>query len=208
MKKCVFLDRDGNINKEKGAFCEKERYEFEEGAKEAIKIFNDLGYMVVVVTNQSSVGRGFYTKKEIDNLHNYLIEEVRKSGGRIDAIYYCPHNPEVSNCNCRKPKPRMFLEAKERFNINFKASIMVGDKRSDIDAGRNLGMRTILVRTGYGAQEERKCPEEIEVYDSLYHFAIKLKNECIKSVSQICLSKTVQSQRNGRSPSYTIDITK
>lgn len=177
MKKCIFLDRDGTINVEKGAFCEIEKYEFEKGAKEAIKIFNTLGYLVVVVTNQSSIGRGLYTEDSINNLHKHLQEQVEKSGGKIDAIFYCPHNPEVSNCSCRKPNSGMFLAAKEQFGISLKDSIMVGNKGSDICAGRNLGMRTILVRAGYGTQEEKKCPEEVETYDSLYDFAVQLSYE-------------------------------
>jgi len=177
MKKCVFLDRDGNINVEKDYLHKIEDFEFEEGALEAIKIFNDLGYLVVVVTNQSGVARGYYSEKDVEILHGYLEEEVNKIGGHIDKFYYCPHHPEKGigdykkDCDCRKPNPGMFLRAKEDLDVDFENSIMVGDKISDVKGGLNLGMRSILVRTGHGKLEEKKVDFDCEIYDSLYEFA-------------------------------------
>ncbi|UUV19373.1 D-glycero-beta-D-manno-heptose 1,7-bisphosphate 7-phosphatase [Fusobacteria bacterium ZRK30] len=183
MKKCVFLDRDGNINVEKDYLHKVEEFEFIDGAREAIKIFNDLGYLVVVVTNQSGVARGYYDENSVKTLHDYLQKEVEKIGGHIDGFYYCPHHPEKGigeyklNCNCRKPEPGMFLEAQKDLNIDFSSSIMVGDKVSDIKAGENLGMRSILVRTGHGLEEEKKVKNSCEVHENLYEFAKELDRE-------------------------------
>ncbi len=186
MKKCVFLDRDGNINVEKDYLYRIEDFEFEPGALEAIKIFKDLGYLVVVVTNQSGIARGYYSEKDLETLHGYLEEKSLESGGCIDGFYYCPHHPEKGmgeykkECDCRKPGPGMFLEAKKDLNVDFEKSLVIGDKMSDVKAGKDLGMRGILVRTGHGKKEERKAVEGTEVYDSLYDFALKFKKECAK----------------------------
>ena len=183
MKKCIFLDRDGNINVEKDYLHKIEEFEFIDGAREAIKIFNDLGYLVVVVTNQSGVARGYYDENSVKTLHEYLQKEVEKIGGHVDGFYYCPHHPEKGvgqyklNCNCRKPEPGMFLKAQKDFDIDFSSSIMVGDKISDVKAGENLGMRSILVRTGHGLEEEKKLKNQCEIHETLYEFAKQLKRE-------------------------------
>jgi len=183
MKKCIFLDRDGNINVEKDYLHRVEDFEFEEGALEAIKVFSDSDYLIVVVTNQSGVARGYYSEEDVKTLHDYLDRRVEEVGGRVDGYYYCPHHPEKGigeykkNCNCRKPEPGMFLQAKEDLDIDFENSIMIGDKMTDVDAGRRLGMRGILVRTGHGKLEEGKVNSEVEVYDSLYHFSQIFKEE-------------------------------
>jgi D,D-heptose 1,7-bisphosphate phosphatase len=183
VNKCVFLDRDGNINVEKDYLHKVEEFEFIDGAKEAIKIFNDLGYLVVVVTNQSGVARGYYDEGSVRVLHAYLREEVEKIGGHIDGFYYCPHHPGKGlggykmDCNCRKPEPGMFLDAQKDLNIDFSDSIMVGDKISDIKAGKNLGMRSILVKTGHGLEEEKKLKFSCEIHETLYGFAKQLERE-------------------------------
>lgn len=183
MKKCVFLDRDGNINVEKDYLHKVEEFEFIDGAREAIKLFNDLGYLVVIVTNQSGVARGYYDESSVKTLHDYLQKEVEKIGGHIDGFYYCPHHPEKGigeyklDCSCRKPEPGMFLKAQKDLDIDFSSSIMVGDKISDIKAGENLGMRSILVRTGHGLEEEKKIKNSCEIYGTLYEFAKELERE-------------------------------
>ena len=183
MKKCIFLDRDGNINIEKDYLHKVEDFEFEEGALEAIKTFSESEYLIVVVTNQSGIARGYYTEEDVKTLHKYLEARVIETGGRIDGFYYCPHHPEKGigkykeSCDCRKPESGMFLQAKEDLDIDFKNSIMVGDKISDVEAGKRLGMRGVLVRTGHGKSEEAKAGKDIEVYDSLYQFSVKFKEE-------------------------------
>jgi len=183
MKKCIFLDRDGNINVEKDYLYKIEEFEFIDGAKEAIKIFNNLGYLVVVVTNQSGIGRGYYSEDDVKVLHDYLKKEVNKIGGDIDAFYFCPHHPQKGigkyklECDCRKPNSGMFLDAKKDLNINFLSSIVVGDKISDVKAGENLGMRSILVKTGHGLKEKQKLNNTCEIYETLYEFAKQLERE-------------------------------
>jgi D,D-heptose 1,7-bisphosphate phosphatase len=183
MRKCVFLDRDGNINIEKDYLYKVDDFEFEPGALEAIKIFKELGYLVVVVTNQSGVARGYYTEEDVQILHSFLQKKSLEAGGGVDAFYYCPHHPEKGlgdynkKCDCRKPGPGMFLEAKQDLDIDFNKSLVVGDKLSDVNAGENLGMRGILVRTGHGKKEEFKAGVTTEVYDSLYDFALKFQEE-------------------------------
>ncbi|MEI6856886.1 D-glycero-beta-D-manno-heptose 1,7-bisphosphate 7-phosphatase [Psychrilyobacter sp.] len=183
MNKCIFLDRDGNINVEKDYLHKIEEFEFIDGAKEAIKIFNDLGYLVVVVTNQSGVARGYYDENSVKALHDYLQKEVEKIGGHIDGFYYCPHHPENGigryklDCNCRKPEPGMFLDAQKDLNIEFSSSIMIGDKISDVKAGKILGMRSILVKTGHGLEEKKKLKNSCEINETLYEFAKQLERE-------------------------------
>ncbi len=181
MKKCVFLDRDGNINIEVDYLYRTEDFTFEKGADEAIKIFNDLGYLVVVVTNQSGVARGYYNEDDLNKLHDYIDEELEKIGAKVDAYYYCPHHPTKGvgkykiKCNCRKPELGMFLQAKKDFDIDFEKSIIVGDKISDVEAGLRLGMESILVRSGHGLNEEKKLYGKKEIYDTLYDFAKALE---------------------------------
>jgi len=183
MNKCIFLDRDGNINVEVDYLHKVEDFKFIPGAKEAIKIFKNLGYMVVVVTNQSGVARGYYNEASVEKLHEYLQKEVEQVGGHIDGFYYCPHHPEKGigsykqNCNCRKPEPGMFYNAKKDLDIDFSTSIMVGDKISDVKGGINLGMRSILVKTGHGVEEVSKLDFPCEVYDSLFDFAKELEKD-------------------------------
>jgi D,D-heptose 1,7-bisphosphate phosphatase len=183
MKKCVFLDRDGNINVEKDYLYKIEDFEFIDGAKEAIKIFNNLGYLVVIVTNQSGVARGYYTEKSVRELHDHLKKEVKAIGGHVDGFYYCPHHPKKGigeykkKCECRKPESGMFLQAKKELNIDFNNSIMIGDKFSDVEAGERLGMRSILVKTGHGLEELKTKEAKCEVAETLYEFAKSLEKE-------------------------------
>ncbi len=181
MKKCIFLDRDGNINVEVDYLHKKEDFAFVKGADEAIKIFNKLGYLVVVVTNQSGIARGYYTEEDLIKLHVHMDKELDKIGAKVDGYYYCPHHPIKGigkykiNCNCRKPELGMFLNAKKDFDIDFENSIIVGDKLSDVEAGLRLGMESVLVRSGHGLLEEKKLYGKKEVFNTLYDFAKALE---------------------------------
>jgi D-glycero-D-manno-heptose 1,7-bisphosphate phosphatase len=172
MKRAVFIDRDGTINVEKEYLYLAEECEFIPGAMQAIRLFNDTGFLVVVVTNQSGVARGYYTEEDVHNLHRHMTMQLEQVGSRVDAWYYCPHHPAGRGsyalpCRCRKPQPGMLLEAARRFDIDLEASIMIGDKLVDVEAGRAAGCRTILVRTGYGSEEEPRLPQGVEVFDDL-----------------------------------------
>ncbi len=172
MKRAVFLDRDGTINIEKEYLYKSEDFEFIPGVPEAIRMLNQAGTMVVVVTNQSGVARGYYTEDDIINLHRHITRELERSDAYVDVWLYCPHHPDGRGsyalpCNCRKPLPGMLQEAATRYDIDLDNSIMIGDKLADIEAGQAAGCRTILVRTGYGAQVEQAIGPQVTVCDDL-----------------------------------------
>lgn len=172
MNRAVFLDRDGTINVEKDYLYRVEDFEFIPGVPQAVRMLNEAGFLVVVVTNQSGVARGYYTEEDVDILHRHISAELAKTGSRVDAWYYCPHHPSGRGsyslpCHCRKPLPGMLREAARRHGIDLAASVMIGDKLADVEAGIAAGCRTILVRTGYGAAEEALVPPETMVCDNL-----------------------------------------
>jgi D-glycero-D-manno-heptose 1,7-bisphosphate phosphatase len=172
MRKAVFLDRDGTINVEKDYLHQIDYFEFIDGAVEAIRLLNGAGYFVAVVTNQSGVARGYYTEEDVELLHRHIAAELGKSGARVDAWMFCPHHPDGRGsyslpCDCRKPLPGMLKEAARRYGIELGSSIMIGDKLADIGAGISAGCRTILVRTGYGADQEKLVSSSTKVYDDL-----------------------------------------
>jgi len=172
MRRAVFLDRDGTINLEKEYLYRIEDFEFVSGAEEAIRLLNDSGYFVVVVTNQSGVARGYYTEEDVEKLHREVSVRLAAKGAHVDAWYYCPHHPAGKGsyalpCRCRKPLPGMLLTAADRYGINLEESVMIGDKRIDIEAGLAAGCRSILVRSGYGRVEQEDLPRNIKVSDDL-----------------------------------------
>ncbi len=172
MKRAVFLDRDGTINVEKEYLYRAEDFEFIPGVPEAVRALNDSGVMVVVVTNQSGIARGYYTEDDVENLHRHIAGELKKQGAHIDAWLYCPHHPSGRGsyalpCDCRKPLPGMLREAALRYNIDLEQSVMIGDKHADIEAGLAAGCRTILVRTGYGSHDEQFLESCTAVHDDL-----------------------------------------
>jgi len=145
--KAVFLDRDGTIAKDVHYCRRVEDFEILPTVPEAIKLLNENGFKVIVITNQSGIARGYFTEEILSKIHQKMINELSKYGAQIDAIYYCPHHPD-DGCDCRKPKTALFHKAAKKFNIDFKSSYVVGDRQMDIDAGRALGCKTILVNTG------------------------------------------------------------
>lgn len=156
-KPAVFLDRDGTINIEKDYLYRIEEFEFTPGAVEAIKLLNQAGYLVVVVTNQSGVARGYYSEADMAALHRYIDTVLASQGARVDAWYHCPHHqagkaPYNQECDCRKPMPGMLLQAAADHAIDLTRSWMVGDKSADIEAGLAAGCKPVLVMTGYGAE--------------------------------------------------------
>lgn len=166
--KVIFLDRDGTMNEEVNYLYKKEDLKLIDGTAEAVRLLNEAGYKVIVVTNQAGVARGYYTEADVKILHDYMNELLAKSGAHVDAFYYCPHHPEhgigiyKQKCHCRKPETGMF-EAAERDlpeGIDKAHSYMIGDKRIDAMSGKNFGIKGILVGTGYGAEqhaEDEKC---------------------------------------------------
>ncbi len=144
MKKALFLDRDGVINKDFNYVHKIENFEFIDGVFDAIRFYQEQGYLPVVITNQSGIGRGYYTSEQFDILTKWMIEEFENSGIKIAKVYHCPHNTD-EDCSCRKPLPGMLKNAQVDLNIDLKNSILVGDKESDIEAGIAAGLSTLFL---------------------------------------------------------------
>lgn len=159
MKPAVFLDRDGVINKEIDVLKNIRELRILPNVAEAIKAMNKLGFLVIVVTNQPVVARGWLSEKQLDEIHAVLLYRLGEKGARIDATYYCPHHPDANlvkyrvKCRCRKPNIGMIKTATADFDIDLKKSFMIGDSTRDILAGRRAGLKTILVETGYGGKD-------------------------------------------------------
>lgn len=150
-KKAVFLDRDGVIITEKDFIVDTDLLEYIPRSVEALRLIQPC-YLKIIVSNQSGIGRGYFTAAQVETFNEAMIADLKKRGVSIDGIYYCPHRRE-NNCDCRKPKTGLFESARSRFGIDFKESWVVGDKSSDIQAGINIGAKTILVLTGYAGGE-------------------------------------------------------
>ena len=144
MQKAVFLDRDGVINVDKSYVYKQEDFEFCEGVFEALQHFKRLGYLLIIVTNQSGIGRGYYREEDFQSLSAWMKQEFLHVNIGIDAIYHCPHAPEVG-CECRKPKSGMFQEAIRDFDIDVRASWMIGDKQCDIEAALGVGIKQTIM---------------------------------------------------------------
>lgn len=153
--KLVILDRDGVINHDSDTYI-KSPAEWRPiaGSLEAIARLTQNGYHVVVATNQAGVGRGLFDMATLNAIHDKLQRAVNEAGGRIDAIFFCPHAADA-NCDCRKPRPGMLKEIAQRFNISLDGVPLVGDSLRDLEAGHAVGARTILVMTGKGAATKK-----------------------------------------------------
>ena len=155
----VFLDRDGTINMEVDHLTDPAYLQLLPGSARAIKMLNDAGIPVIVISNQAGIARGLFTEETLGIINDRLVSMLEVEGAKIDGMYYCPHHPEFGNdvykkvCQCRKPSPGMLLNAADDLDIELTRSYMVGDTKNDILAGKAAGCRTILVRTGYGEAE-------------------------------------------------------
>ncbi|MCF6435875.1 D-glycero-beta-D-manno-heptose 1,7-bisphosphate 7-phosphatase [Pseudoalteromonas sp. MMG022] len=161
--KAIFLDRDGVINVDHAYVHKVEDFEFIDGVFEACQQFIAQGYIIVVVTNQSGIGRGYYDQQQFATLSEWMCGEFAKHQVTISKVYYCPHHPEKAlpefqkECDCRKPSPGMLNEAIAEFDIDVSESVMVGDKLSDIEAARAAGVNlAILVESGQSFSDEAK----------------------------------------------------
>lgn len=143
MQKAIFLDRDGVINVDKAYVYKVEDFEFCNGIFKALSHFQKLGYLLIIVTNQSGIGRGYYSEEDFQTLSTWMRKELLDANIKLDAIYHCPHAPEA-NCTCRKPKSGMFEEAIKTFDIDVKSSWMIGDKTSDIEAAKGAKIENTI----------------------------------------------------------------
>jgi D-glycero-D-manno-heptose 1,7-bisphosphate phosphatase len=180
MRKAVFLDRDGVLNKDPPHYAHRlDQLELIPRSGTAVKILNEHEYLVIIISNQSGVARGYYTEKDVALFNNALLMKIQECGGEVDAIYYCPHHPDAKTeryrltCNCRKPEPGMLLQAAKEHNIDLQKSYVIGDKWSDVEAGKNAGCQTILVLTGHGTDESLKIKDNCLVTSDLYEAVSK-----------------------------------
>jgi len=151
--KVIFLDRDGVINKEVDYLSEINKFVFIDGIFDAMKKFSARGYKFIVITNQSGISRGFYSINDFEKLTSWMYEKFKENGIEILDLFFCPHVPE-DFCECRKPKPGLFFQAINKYNIDLSKSWMIGDSERDIIAAKSAGIdNTVLVRTGHPIDE-------------------------------------------------------
>ncbi|MDY3552451.1 HAD family hydrolase [Gemmata sp. JC717] len=161
----VFLDRDGTLIEEVHYLARPEQVKLIPGAADAVRRLNAAGVLVVVVTNQGGVARGYFPESRVTEVHEHLAALLAQQGARVDAFYYCPHHPTEGSdayrvvCDCRKPRPGMLLTAARDLDIELSRSWMIGDKPCDAGAGHAAGCRSLLVRTGHGADLPDAVPD-------------------------------------------------
>ncbi|MCA1825608.1 MAG: D-glycero-alpha-D-manno-heptose-1,7-bisphosphate 7-phosphatase [Myxococcales bacterium] len=169
MRRAVFLDRDGVLIEEIGHLHRREDVRLIPGAASAVRALSDLGFFLVVVTNQSAVANGLCSEAELGAIHEEIARQLAAGGARVDEWAYCPHHPQAvieryrKVCECRKPAPGMLLAAKKAHGLDLTRSFLVGDKISDIEAAHRAGAHAILVETGHGAAEkgQRGSPDHV-----------------------------------------------
>lgn len=175
--RAIFLDRDGVINKEVNYLSDLSDFEFIEGSIEALKILNQKRFLLIVISNQAGIARGYFTEETLKKIHEKMIKILNQNDTKMDAIYYCPHHPKFTGpCDCRKPNPGMILKAKLKYNIDLKRSYMVGDTLNDIKTGKAVKCKTVLVLTGYGKDEQKKIRSIVPdmIFKNLKEFAINI----------------------------------
>jgi D-glycero-D-manno-heptose 1,7-bisphosphate phosphatase len=154
MNSAVFLDRDGVIIQNRSAYVRCwEDVEFLPVALQALYLLSQSAYKIIIITNQSAVGRGIISMAQANEINDLIIQQISEAGGRVDGLYVCPHSPS-ENCPCRKPKPGLILQAAEELMIDLKTSYMIGDALTDLQAGQAAGIpNNILVKTGRGSDQ-------------------------------------------------------
>ena len=173
MTKAVFIDRDGVITEDIGYVHKVEDFKLVGNAIKGLKLLKK--YTLLIVTNQSGIGRGYYTLQDFFDYNNRILKELKKHKIKIKKTYYCPHKPE-DNCECRKPKTRFLNDAEKEFGIDLKKSFVIGDRKSDIELGENGGCRTILVLTGNGVETKDEIKADFVAEDLLEAAKWILKN--------------------------------
>jgi D-glycero-D-manno-heptose 1,7-bisphosphate phosphatase len=173
MNKAVFLDRDGVINVDRGYIYRIEDFEFIDGVFEACKVFTASGYRLIVVTNQSGIGRGLYSEQDFLILTEWMKGQFQSQGITLDAVYFCPHHPEhgqgsyKQSCDCRKPEPGMLLQGIAEFGLEADRCVMFGDKVSDLEAARAAGIGRKVFVNDQCAAATTIPPLDGEVWQSI-----------------------------------------
>lgn len=179
-RRAVFLDRDGTIIVEREYLADADAVHLVPGTVEALRALRHAGLALVVTTNQSGIARGYYGEEQYRAVAARLEDTLAEQGVRLDATYYCPHHPDYTGpCECRKPATGMFRQAARDLGLDLSRSFYVGDRLKDVLPALELGGQAILVRTGYGAEEERDAPASVHVVDDLLA-AARLIVECVE----------------------------
>jgi len=187
---CIFMDRDGTINRYKGLVYRHEDFELEAKSAEAIKKINDLGFLSIVITNQPVVARGLCDITEVETIHKKMETLIGKKGAYLDDILYCPHHPDKGypeenplykiNCNCRKPDIGLINKCINNYNIDVNSSWFIGDSTVDVMTGKNAGLKTILVKTGVGGQDKKYDVIPDKICNDLFAAIKYIEKESIK----------------------------
>jgi len=154
-QRAVFLDRDGVLIEDTNYVGHVDEVKLIASAPQALRRLHDAGFLLFVVTNQSGVARGYFTREQVDEIHALLNGYFAKAGVALDRYYICPHHPE-DNCDCRKPKPKFLFDAAREYSIDLARSYMIGDRVTDVRCGQNAGTRSVLVLTGGGREAQAK----------------------------------------------------
>lgn len=159
-KHAIFLDRDGTIIVDVGYPSRAEQVELLPGVTGALRSLREKGYLIILVSNQSGVGRGYMTHEDVSSVHERLLSLLAESGVSLDEAYYCLHAPE-EECNCRKPSPAMVFDAAKKFDIDLSRSFMIGDREVDIETGRRAGCKTIHLKVGATMESSTVAPDYV-----------------------------------------------
>ena len=172
--KAAFIDRDGVINEERNYVHRVADFVLLPGVVQGLTLLRDAGYRLIVVTNQAGIARGYFDQVEMDRLHNHLRAQLAEHGVVLDAIYFCPHHPQGTirplaiQCECRKPSPGMLLQAAMDFDLDLASSVLIGDKLSDLQAGKRAGVgRTIIVESGHKIEPAARLEADVVAADLL-----------------------------------------
>ncbi|MGB0917433.1 MAG: D-glycero-alpha-D-manno-heptose-1,7-bisphosphate 7-phosphatase [Flavobacteriales bacterium] len=154
MKKALFLDRDGVLNRERGDYTYSiEDFQILSDVSEALMLAKAKGFMLIVISNQGGIAKGIFTEERVETLHQMLVDKLAADGVEFDEIYYCQHHNEIGKCICRKPNSLMLEKAMARFTISAQNSVMIGDSQRDVDAAKKAGVKGYLIESNTGILE-------------------------------------------------------
>jgi D-glycero-D-manno-heptose 1,7-bisphosphate phosphatase len=173
--KGILLDRDGVINIDYGYIDKIKDFEFIHNSIKALRLLSCANYKLIIVTNQSGIGRGYYSIEDYNEVTDYMLKKLKENNIKIDRVYFCPHAPK-ENCKCRKPKIKMLKDAEKDFNLALRKSYIIGDKTADIKAGEKAGCKTVLVRTGKGGRDNSYDVKPDYIANDLLDAARWIKN--------------------------------
>jgi D-glycero-D-manno-heptose 1,7-bisphosphate phosphatase len=179
-RRFVLLDRDGTIVEERDYLSDPKELRLLPGAAAALRELQTMGLGLIVITNQSGIGRGYFDESRLASIHSRLVELLAAEEIQLDGIYVCPHTPD-DDCSCRKPKTGLAEKAAAELGFDLQESFVVGDKASDIELGQNIGATTLLVRTGYGNQQPLGAESHLYYVAGDLRHAVRIIREVVSS---------------------------